>query len=381
MPAETVRRSQGLPGVIFGFLGVLAVNLCLAATTTPLGFDDARHLLNRTSFAASPEEIAAFGRLTRREAVDRLLAAAGTSAATPPPEWVGEPFQSLRRLRTMSPEERKLAQREIFQRSFELQSWWLTEMHHHALAARREDDPLLAQPLRVERAEGALAAAHLPAERAPAQPRPGQFRRAAARGLPRPGDARLSRQCGEPQGPAQRELRARADGALYPRRGQLRRARRQGSRARVHWMERGSGYRGVRVPPAGARRRGQDHSRAHGQLRRGRGARHPARRAARRPSSWPASCGASSSRPRPIRRRCGALRGHSASRATTYARRSPRCSHPTRSTRRRTAPRSSSLPSISSSERCASSISRPPKSCRSSSPPTSSARGCSRRPT
>jgi uncharacterized protein (DUF1800 family) len=128
MPAETVRRSQGLPGVIFGFLGVLAVNLCLAATTAPLGFDDARHLLNRTSFAASPEEIAAFGRLTRREAVDRLLAAAGTSAATPPPEWVGEPFQSLRRLRTMSPEERKLAQREIFRRSFELQSWWLTEL-------------------------------------------------------------------------------------------------------------------------------------------------------------------------------------------------------------------------------------------------------------
>jgi uncharacterized protein (DUF1800 family) len=28
----------------------------------------------------------------------------------------------------MSPEERKLAQREIFQRSFELQSWWLTEL-------------------------------------------------------------------------------------------------------------------------------------------------------------------------------------------------------------------------------------------------------------
>src|SRR6185503_10785129 len=33
-----------------------------------------------------------------------------------------------RRLRTMSPEERKLAQREIVQRSFELQSWWLTEL-------------------------------------------------------------------------------------------------------------------------------------------------------------------------------------------------------------------------------------------------------------
>jgi uncharacterized protein (DUF1800 family) len=116
---------------ILGFLGVvgvLAAHVCFAAgIAAPLGFDDARHLLNRTSFAASPEDIAAFGKLTRGEAADRLLASTPGSAATPPPAWVDEPFQSLRRFRTMSAEERKLAQREAFQRSFELQSWWLTE--------------------------------------------------------------------------------------------------------------------------------------------------------------------------------------------------------------------------------------------------------------
>jgi uncharacterized protein (DUF1800 family) len=96
--------------------------------TAPLGFDDARHLLSRTTFAASPEDIAAFGRLTRQQAADRLLSAAGKKAVTPPPAWMEEPFQSLRRFRAMSVEERRIAQREVFQRSFELQSWWLTEL-------------------------------------------------------------------------------------------------------------------------------------------------------------------------------------------------------------------------------------------------------------
>lgn len=129
MPA---RRSSGLRGVILGFfgvLGVLSANLPSGGhAAATLGFDDARHLLNRTSFAASPEDIAAFSGLTRQQAVDRLLASNHSIAITAPPAWVDEPFQSLRRFRAMSAEERKLAQREVFQRAFELQSWWLAEM-------------------------------------------------------------------------------------------------------------------------------------------------------------------------------------------------------------------------------------------------------------
>jgi uncharacterized protein (DUF1800 family) len=128
--ASSTRR-RGPRGAILGFLGVLgvlAVHVCFAAGIgAPLGFDDARHLLNRTSLAGTPEDIASFGRLTRQQAAERLLGAPSGAAITPPPAWVDEPFQSLRRFRTMSAEERKLAQREVFQRSFELQSWWLTE--------------------------------------------------------------------------------------------------------------------------------------------------------------------------------------------------------------------------------------------------------------
>jgi uncharacterized protein (DUF1800 family) len=98
------------------------------AANDPLGFDDARHLFNRTSFAAGPADIEAFAGLTREQAADRLLSWAGKPAVTPPPAWTEKPFESLRRFRGMSPEDRKAALREMFQKSIELQSWWLTEM-------------------------------------------------------------------------------------------------------------------------------------------------------------------------------------------------------------------------------------------------------------
>jgi uncharacterized protein (DUF1800 family) len=112
---------------VLGVLGGL-VPAVGHAVGTPLGFDNARHFLNRTSFAAGPRDIEAFAQLDREQAADRLLDWTGKPAGTPPPAWANEPFESLRRFRGMSPEERKLAQREIFRKSFELQSWWLTEM-------------------------------------------------------------------------------------------------------------------------------------------------------------------------------------------------------------------------------------------------------------
>ena len=109
-----------------GWAGMLAAAFAIAASA-PLGFDDARHLLNRTGFSATPDEIDAYAPLTREQAADRLLSGVGGPATTPPPAWAGG-FESPRRLRGMSAEQRKLAVREIFQKAFELQSWWLTEM-------------------------------------------------------------------------------------------------------------------------------------------------------------------------------------------------------------------------------------------------------------
>ena len=94
----------------------------LATAATVLGFDDARHLLNRTSFAANIDDINAFARLTREQAVDQLLSWSGNKVATPAPEWVNE-FVLPRRVRAMSEDERRALVREQAQKGLELRAW------------------------------------------------------------------------------------------------------------------------------------------------------------------------------------------------------------------------------------------------------------------
>ncbi len=111
---------------------ILALLLLLGAASAPvaapMGFDEARLLLVRTSFAANVAEIETFARLSRGEAVERLLTWSRQPTVTPPPAWVNEPFESLRRLRTMSEEERKAFRRDQVEKGLELRAWWVTEM-------------------------------------------------------------------------------------------------------------------------------------------------------------------------------------------------------------------------------------------------------------
>jgi uncharacterized protein (DUF1800 family) len=102
-----------------------AANITLAA---PLGFDDARHLLSRASFAAAPAEVDSFARLTREQAVDRLLPTTDKPRVTPPPEWVREPVTPAPQVRAMSTEERQVWQRGNVARGIEMRGWWLQEM-------------------------------------------------------------------------------------------------------------------------------------------------------------------------------------------------------------------------------------------------------------
>lgn len=92
-----------------------------------MSFDEARHLLNRTSFAAQPSEIAAFTKITRANAVDQLLAQTRRQAAFPAPEWTKiyeRPYRT-----DMTPEQRQEVQkREMVVRALELRTWWTAEM-------------------------------------------------------------------------------------------------------------------------------------------------------------------------------------------------------------------------------------------------------------
>ncbi|MBI3371401.1 MAG: DUF1800 domain-containing protein [Betaproteobacteria bacterium] len=92
-----------------------------------IGADDARHLLNRTGFGARLEEIEACAKLSREEALERLLAGTRISPNTPAPEWVND-WRSPRGLRQASVEERMKYQAELFRRGLELKNWWVREM-------------------------------------------------------------------------------------------------------------------------------------------------------------------------------------------------------------------------------------------------------------
>lgn len=106
----------------------LILLLPLAAHAAPMGDDDARHLLNRAGFGASPREVADYARLSHDQAVERLLGDTRTAAQSPPPEWVSEPIVPLRKLRGMSPEERREFLAHEIQRGLDLRGWWINEM-------------------------------------------------------------------------------------------------------------------------------------------------------------------------------------------------------------------------------------------------------------
>lgn len=97
----------------------------LAAVRAPMqGSEDARHLLNRTGFGAPPREVAEFARLTREQAVDRLLASRRSEPFNAPP--VVE-FVAPLRVRNASEEEKILIRAEA-QKVVGLRAWWLQEM-------------------------------------------------------------------------------------------------------------------------------------------------------------------------------------------------------------------------------------------------------------
>ncbi len=92
-----------------------------------MGISDARHLLNRTGFGASPHEIGDFSKLSHEQAVARLLEGAVTEARTPLPDSVDEYLRPAR-LKTLSEDEKKVVLRRQFQISADLRAWWLSEL-------------------------------------------------------------------------------------------------------------------------------------------------------------------------------------------------------------------------------------------------------------
>jgi uncharacterized protein (DUF1800 family) len=98
------------------------------AATQSIGADAARHLLNRTGFAATDADIKTFATLSREEAADKLLRAVVIEAQQKPPAWVEDAPPSPAKLQAMSQEERMAEQRKNVEHAFELREWWFREM-------------------------------------------------------------------------------------------------------------------------------------------------------------------------------------------------------------------------------------------------------------
>jgi uncharacterized protein (DUF1800 family) len=100
-----------------------------AAAPAALGYDDARLLLDRSGFGATPAEIARFAPMTREKAVRTLLGETRTVASTPPPAWTTDAAAlAYPRGPDASEAERKaFAQRQV-REGLELRGWWIGEM-------------------------------------------------------------------------------------------------------------------------------------------------------------------------------------------------------------------------------------------------------------
>jgi uncharacterized protein (DUF1800 family) len=106
--------------------GVVLVAVSGIAAAAGMGLEDARHLLARAAFGGTPAEIAEFARLSRGEAVARLITQANRPRAN-------LPDAELVRIdappgRDASPEERRDFVRDQTQRTMQLRGWWVGEM-------------------------------------------------------------------------------------------------------------------------------------------------------------------------------------------------------------------------------------------------------------
>ncbi|SKA22286.1 Uncharacterized conserved protein, DUF1800 family [Enhydrobacter aerosaccus] len=123
-----------------GFVsGAVALPVALTAPSlsraaSAMGFDDARHLLSRTSFGGTPAEIQALEPLDFTAVVDRMLSRSRTLASAPAPGWVDEAPSFVRQQREAAARKEadgkpvNVVAQLIREQGRELRCWWVEEM-------------------------------------------------------------------------------------------------------------------------------------------------------------------------------------------------------------------------------------------------------------
>jgi uncharacterized protein (DUF1800 family) len=112
---------------------ILTAGFAGRANATAMGFGEARHLLSRAGFGATPAEITTLEALGYPQAVDRLLGSFRAKATTAPPDWVNK---GLGQLRKQQAEARKaigdgravVVQPPLQEEGRQLRNWWIEEL-------------------------------------------------------------------------------------------------------------------------------------------------------------------------------------------------------------------------------------------------------------
>jgi len=101
----------------------------LSGSLHAISQEEARHLLVRTGFGASYEELTQYASLGYEQAVDKLLKGVNAELTISPPAWLFESTHFARkRMKNASEEERKAFRKARRTKEFELKAWWVTEM-------------------------------------------------------------------------------------------------------------------------------------------------------------------------------------------------------------------------------------------------------------
>jgi uncharacterized protein (DUF1800 family) len=117
------------PSLLLGLVSILLASVAGATphAAAPMDYDQARHLLARTGFGPTDEEVRAFTGLTRDQGVARLLRDTRTAATVPAPDWTHDGLRPLRAA-NLGPDEIRAYLARQRRETAELRAWWVQEM-------------------------------------------------------------------------------------------------------------------------------------------------------------------------------------------------------------------------------------------------------------
>jgi uncharacterized protein (DUF1800 family) len=119
IPVQTIFRATAV---------VVLWVIAAAASAEPLGREEARYLLTRTGFAPSSSEVSAYEKLTRQQAIEKILGNPTATTVVAAPSWVNQPLIPFRQFKDKSDDDKKAHREMEIRQGFDLRGWWLREM-------------------------------------------------------------------------------------------------------------------------------------------------------------------------------------------------------------------------------------------------------------